>query len=924
MNYTVITRPHHTGAAESRMIYNVNGQLFSAEPQPGQCLRTFLRDRGVFGVKKGCDAGDCGACTVWLDGMPIHSCLMPAFRAAGRVVTTIEGLAQTTLDGLAKTDALHPVQQAFLDAQAFQCGYCAAGMIMTVAALDEEQRADLPHALKGNLCRCTGYRSISDALAGVPAVEPDVAGKACGASLPNPFGEAIVTGRARYTMDVAFEGLLHIKVLRSPHAHARILSIGRERALAVPGVVEVFTWEDVPRRLYSTATHEDHLVNPDDTYVLDNVVRFVGQRIAAVVAETEAAADNACRLLDVSYEVLPAVFDPVAAMAPDAPILHDKGGAEKGNIFVDIHGEVGSVADGFAAADAVHEMTYSTSRVQHVHLETHGSIAWRGDDGRIHVRTSSQAPFIARQKLCHIFGLRPRDLHVFTERVGGGFGGKQEMLSEDLCVLALLKLGRPVKWEFTREEQFIGASTRHQMTTRVKLGAKRDGTLTAIDVHVVSNTGAYGGHASETLGAALGSPLTMYRCANKKAVGYAVYTNMVPGGGFRGYGSSQSTFAIECAIDDLARLLGMDPFEIRRKNMVRPGDWMESVWKDPADVDFGSYGLDQCLDHVEQSLASGRGAGKPAGDDWAEGTGIALAMLDCGPPTEHRAGAVMALLPDGSYHLAVGSTEMGNGSVNSHRQIAASILGTRAGSVAIINADTDLAPYDTGTFASTGTVVAGKAVALGAAAMRDNILDFASRHTGVDLASCRLDDASVICGGERISLQDLHVAGTKAKHRFEAKRKAYLSPRTVAFNVHGVRLAVHRHTGEIRILHSVHGADIGRLINPMQCRGQIDGSIAMAFGWALTENMVYDRGTMVNPALRNYRIPAFADMPPSEVFFADTYDKIGPLGAKSQGECAINPIAPAISNALNNATGVRFPHLPFTPDRIFGKLTGET
>ena len=895
------------------MKFTVNGRLYSTEPQPGQCLRTFLRDRGVFGVKKGCDAGDCGACTVWLDGNPVHSCLMPAFRAAGREVTTIEGLA--------KNGVLHPMQRAFLDAQAFQCGYCCAGMIMTAAALDERQRGDLAHALKGNLCRCTGYRAIEDALEGTVATDHDVPGQACGASLPNPFGEGIVTGRARYTMDVAIDGLLHIKVLRSPHPHARIVEIRRDRALAVPGVVKIFTWEDVPRRLYSTATHEDHLVDPDDTYMLDNVVRFVGQRVAAVVAETEAAAAAACRLLDVSYEILPAVFDPVGAMAPDSPILHDKGGAQQGNIYAEIHGEVGNVADGFAAADAVHEMTYSTSRVQHVHLETHGSIAWRGEDGRIHVRTSSQAPFIAQQKLCHLFGLPARDVHVFTERVGGGFGGKQEMIIEDLCVLATLETGRPVKWEFTREEQFIAATTRHQMTTKVKLGAKRDGTLTAIEVNVVSNTGAYGGHAGETLAASVAGPLTVYRCPNKKAAGYAVYTNLVPGGGFRGYGSSQTTFAIECAIDDLARLIGLDPFEIRRKNMIRRGDWIESVWKDPTDVDFGSYGLDQCLDLVERALASRRGSAKPVGDDWAEGTGIAIAMLECGPPTEHRSGAQMALLPDGTYHLAVGSTEMGNGSVTSHRQIAASVLDTRAGNIFIVNADTDLTPYDTGTFASTGTVVAGRAVHLTATALQDNIIDFAARHTAFDRASCRLQEDAVVCGNQGIPLPELHEVGTAVGHRFEAKRRAYLSPRSVAFNAHGIRLVVHRITGEVRILHSVHAADIGRLINPAQCRGQIDGAIAMGLGWALTENMVHDdRGALVNPSLRNYRIPSFADVPRSEIFFADTYDAIGPLGAKSQGECAINPVAPAIANALADATGVRFAHLPFTPDRIFAQL----
>lgn len=297
---------------------------------------------------------------------------------------------------------------------------------------------------------------------------------------------------------------------------------------------------------------------------------------------------------------------------------------------------------------------------------------------------------------------------------------------------------------------------------------------------------------------------------------------------------------------------------------------------------------------------------------------MALTMLECGPPTEHRSGATMKLLAEGTYHLAVGSTEMGNGITMAHKQIAAAIVGTRAGDIDIINADTDRTPYDTGTFASTGTVVAGKAVHVTAEAMRDDILAFASRHAGVEPSQCRLDDDAVICGNKRIPLADLHASGAKIGHRFEVGRKAYLSPRTIAFNVQGVRLAVHRVTGEIRIPHSVHAVDIGRPINPMQCRGQLDG--AMGYGWALTENMVHDQGHMLNPQLRNYRIPTFADTPHTDIFFADTHDSIGPMGAKSQGESAINPIAPAVSNALANATGVRFAHLPFTPDRLFAKL----
>ena len=448
------------------MSFEINGKTFSQTPQAGQCLRTFLRELGHFGVKKGCDAGDCGACTVLLDGEPVHSCLIPAFRAERHAVTTIEGLAG---DG-----GTHPMQQAFLDAQGFQCGFCTAGMILTCASLNQAQRQDLGAALKGNICRCTGYRTIEDALNGKTNVEDATAGTAFGRSLPAPAGPQVVRGAARYTFDTEVEGLLHIKLLRSPHPHARIISIDKGAALAVPGVQMVLTYEDAPDRLFSTARHEKDWMDPDDTRVLDNVVRFIGQKVAVVIADTEAAAEEGCRRLKVDYDILPAVIDPAQAIAPGAPVIHgDKtpqhrvANAQR-NIVAETHGEFGDVAAALAQAAATYEGTFTTQRVQHAALETHGGLAWVGADGILNVRSSTQVPFLTRRTLADLFNLPADKVRVFCERVGGGFGGKQEMFVEDILALAALKTGRPVKFELTREEQFIATSTRHPMRVTVK------------------------------------------------------------------------------------------------------------------------------------------------------------------------------------------------------------------------------------------------------------------------------------------------------------------------------------------------------------------------------------------------------------------------------------------------------------------------
>ena len=900
------------------MTYTVNGTLFEQEPEPGQCLRTFVRELGAFGVKKGCDGGDCGACTVWIDGEPVHSCITPAFRADGREVTTIEGLGTP--------EDLHPMQRNFRDAPGFQCGFCTAGMIMTAAALTDAQKEDLPRALKGNLCRCTGYRAIEDAVHGVSEVEVALPGRAVGTSVGAPAGTDVVTGRAEYTMDTAMEGMLHLKVLRSPHAHARIVAIDTSAALAVPGVHRVYTWEDVPRKRFTTAIHTDHLVDPDDTYILDDVVRFTGQRVVAVLADSVRAAEEGCRNVAVTYDVLPAVFDPEAAMAPGAPQLH---GSEDPfvhdpvrNVLMELHGHVGDVDAGFAQADVIHEGTYSTPRVQHAHLETHGSIAWM-EDGRLHVRTSSQSPSIAKVKLSHLFDLRPDQLRVFCKRVGGGFGGKQEVISEDLCALAALDTGRPVSLEYTREEEFVGASPRHPMTLTIKLGAKADGTLTAFQVRNVSNTGAYGNHGGETLFASAGAAIAIYRCANKKIDAYAVYTNTVPSGAIRGYGMTQPAFAVESAIDELALALGIDRLELRRRNIVRPGDALVALEDGPDDVMFGEEGLAQCIELVEAAMA--RNAGEPSpGDEWLVGDGYASSLHETAPPTDHVSEAWLTLGDDGIYELAVGTVEFGEGTTTAHVQIAATQLGTTPSRVRIIQSDTDRTGFDTGAFASAGLFVAGNAVLRASDALRDRILAFAASHTGVPVDRCSLDDDGVVCGATRLTLGEVTEAARQRGIRLTEARKAFGSPRSVAFNTQGFRIAVHPVTGEIRILYSVQATDAGVVINPAQVRGQIEGGVAQGIGFALTENLHLDEtGAVVNPNLRNYRIPTYADVPRTEVIVVESTDSVGPMHSKGIAECCINPVAPALANALQDATGVRYRDLPLTPERIYARLVED-
>lgn len=909
----------------------VDGESRELEPRAGQVLRTLLRDAGVFAAKKGCDAGDCGACSVLVDGSPVHSCITPAHRLDGATVTTAAGLGSP--------EALHPVQEAFVAAGGFQCGFCTAGFVVTAAALDEAQRTDLPRALKGNLCRCTGYRSIEDAIcgtvntvvpsapapdapAGPPATDAPRTEAPAGRSVAPPAARRVVTGREPYTLDALVGAaadpgdasttttpLLHLAVLGSPVAHARIRSIDTAAARALDGVHAVLTHADAPATLFSTGRHEHREDDPDDTRVLDEVVRFRGQRVAAVVAESRAIAERALELLVVEYEELPAVFDPELARAPGAPLVHGDAGPEsriaapERNTVAELHGERGDVAAALAAADVTVHGEWHTARVSQAALETHATRGWLDADGRLVLRSSTQVPYLVRDEIARIFDLDRDRVRVFAARVGGGFGGKQELLTEDLVSLAVLATGRAVEFEYSRSDEFRIAPGRHPMRVRVTLGARADGTLTAVAVDQLMDTGAYGNHGAGVMFHSVHESIAVYRCDNVRIDAHSVYTNNPPAGAFRGYGLGQVIFAIESAIDDLSRELGLSPFELRRRNAIRPGDPIGPLDLAARDIAFdGADGLRQCLRLVETALAAqpaiepGRQLGAalrdlPADRDWRFGEGVALSMIATIPPRGHHAEATVRALepgePDGAeFEVEVGTAEFGNGSTTVHAQLAATALGCAPERVRIRQSDTAApgARHDTGAYGSTGVVVAGKAVFAAATALAEQLA----------------------AGGPRTAT---------ARHDGH--------PRTVAFNVHAARVAVDPATGEVRLLRSIQAADAGTPLNPEQLRGQIEGGAAQAIGSSLFEEVRTDgAGRITTDVFRNYHLPQFADLPVTEVLFADTHSELGPLGAKSMSEAPYNPVAPAIANAIRDALGVRPFELPMSRDRVWRLLHG--
>ncbi|OKH38984.1 carbon monoxide dehydrogenase [[Phormidium ambiguum] IAM M-71] len=926
--------------------FKINNQNYNITCPPGTSLLTLLRQQGWMGVHKVCETGDCGSCTVWINETPVHSCIYPAHRINNSQITTIEGLA--------KDGKLCSMQQAFIEEQGFQCGYCTPGMIMSAEKLDFSTEAELRAAMDGNLCRCTGYQAIIESikqgknLTNYPTTNYPLPTTQIGQNIPKQDGYEIVTGKPIYTADWTPEGTLHLKVLRSPHPHARIRKIDTSKAKKLPGVIAIFTHEDVSRIPYSTAGHAEPVPDPHDHYLLDNKVRFIGDRIAAVVAETPAIAEIACQLITVDYEILPHVIDPILAMGdkvkemgtgdwglgigeltkPPIPIIHDEAESyqihdAQHNISGEVLIEKGDLAKGFSEADLILENTYTLPAVQHTHLEPHISTSWLEEDGTLVVRSSTQVPFHCQRILAQLFNLPQDKVRVYKTNIGGGFGNKQEILTEDLCVLATLKTNRPVQWVFTRNEEFTATNSRHAMKVHLKIGVKKDGSLTAVEMNAIANTGAYGNHGTQVVFLTGTMPLGLYRCPNQKFHGLSVYTNTMPAGAFRGYGATQGFFAIECLLDEIAEKLQLDPLEFRRKNLINTEDSLLLGVEKHFKI-VGSCGLDEALTKVAEVLEYQPGTPPKINGHLRQGVGFAVAMQGSGLAKIHTAKVKIALKENGRYELRTGAVDVGTGAETTLRQIAAEVLNTTFDRIDIIAGDTKETPFDAGSYASATTYITGQAVILAAQKLRELLLNNVSEIWQTLPENLELSGILIKLKISQTSKEIDLVTLAKISNPPLVAESEYAADRsTLTFAVQGVEVEVDTETGRTKILRCVQAVDIGKAINPRICEGQVIGGIVMGLGYALTEELHFDeQGKIINPNLRTYRLPLAKDVPPIEVFLIEKSDPYGPFGAKGVGEVVINCTAPAIVNAVAHATGIRLKQLPITPERLWKAIQG--
>lgn len=744
-------------------------------------------------------------------------------------------------------------------------------------------------------------------------------------------GRALATGQPVFADDIQPANLLYCKILHSPVAHARIKNIDTTRALNREGVRLVLTHRDFPPHYYTTAGQGYPEPSPRDMLILESTVRYVGDRVALVAADTLESATAALADIVVEYEQLPAIFDPREARTSSICIHPEEGKLDihdaARNIASHIEAEVGDVDQAFKSAAHVFEWEYSTPYVQQAHIEPHITLTWLDENGRLVIRTATQVPFHVRRIVAEVLDIPVRKIRVIKPRVGGAFGGKQEILNEELCGSVTLKTGRPARLEFTREEEFYAARARHPQILNFKLGVNQDYTINAIDLDILENSGAYGPHALTVMTVSAQKALSLYRVPNLRVKGDAVYTNLPITGAYRGYGAPQGFFGLESIMDEVACELGIDPVEFRHKNYVQVGDDLPIAailgeGRDGFPAEVRSTGMKDCLEEGKKLINWEELRQVPKNGKLRRGVGVAIVGQGSGIPGIDMGAVFIKMNEDASFNLQMGATDLGTGSDTALAQIAAEELGVPVEKIIVYSSDTDLTPFDKGAYASSTTYISGGAVYKAAVEVKKQILELGKKLLGVEEA--KIEDQMVVApDGTSISYIDICTRTFYTEEQTQimatASHMSFDSPSP--YNATFVDLTVDTETGLVTVNKVVSVTDIGQVINPQMAEGQVEGSIPQALGMALSEYMVFDgAGRPINRDFNTYHIYTAVDMPEIIVRFVHTDEPTGPFGAKAAAEIPINGPGPAVVNAIYNACGVRIRELPVAPEKILRGL----
>ncbi|MGN8849773.1 xanthine dehydrogenase family protein molybdopterin-binding subunit [Bariatricus sp. HCP28S3_C2] len=737
---------------------------------------------------------------------------------------------------------------------------------------------------------------------------------------------ALVQGKPVFTDDLAPKDCLVVKVLRSPHANAMVKNIKTDIAKRVPGIEDIYTWEDVPQQRFTMAGQTYPEPSPYDRLILDRHVRYVGDPVAIVAGANEECVEQALRMIKVEYEVLPAILD--FRKAKDNELLvHPEdtwkslcpvGADNKRNLCACESSDHGDVDQVLADCDVVVEENYHTLANQQAMMETFRTVCYMDTYGRLNVLSSTQIVFHARRILSNALGIPKSKIRVMKPRIGGGFGAKQTVVAEIFPAFVTWKTGKASKMIFTREESQTASSPRHEMEVSVKIGADKDGRIRAIDVYTLSNTGAYGEHGPTTVGLSGHKSIPLYGSLEAHRFAYdVVYTNTMSAGAYRGYGATQGIFAVESAVNELAGRLGMDPVELRLKNMVREGQTMPAYYGETAK----SCALDRCLLRAKEMIGwNEKFPCRDMGNGKVRSVGVSMAMQGSGISGVDVGSATIKLNEDGIYTLMIGAADMGTGCDTILAQMAAECLDCQMENIIVSGADTDTSPYDSGSYASSTTYVTGKAVEKACEKLQIKICERAA-----EMLSCTVDKiefdghrAKNLENGETVTLQEIGISsmcGNECALQVTETHSSPFSP--PPFMAGMVEIELDKETGHVEILDYVAVVDCGTVINPNLARVQTEGGIVQGIGMALYENIQYsDKGQMLNQSFMQYKLPTRLDMGKLRVEFEESHEPTGPFGAKSIGEIVINTPAPALAHAIANATGIWFRELPITSEKI--------